>query len=141
MTRPQQIAKPHVYGNFKKRGLDKPKHENSRWREEREGMSDDHLALIRKLPCVTCLKVPGGEAHHLKCTGERGMSVRSTDRWALPHCHTCHMEIENLGAKREVAYYASMSIDPLALAEALWKSSRDLGQMARIIIAHRCKGT
>ena len=139
--RPQQIAREKVYGNFKKRGLEREQHQNSAWREERPGMSEEHLALIRQLPCVSCLVLPAGEAHHLKCTGERGMSVRSTDRWALPHCHNCHMEIESRGAKQEIAYYGSFGVDPLALAEALWKSTGDLAQMARIIIAHRCKGT
>lgn len=138
--RPQQIAKPKVYGNFKARGLAKPKHKNSRWREDREGMDEQHLACIRQLPCVTCLKVPCGQAHHLKCTGQRGMAVRSTDEHTLPHCHNDHMDIENRGAKQEVAYYRSINIDPLALAKDLWNATGDIAKMTRIVIAHRCGG-
>lgn len=139
---PQQIARPKVYGNFKKTGLDKPKHQNSRWKEDREGMSERHLRLIRQLPCLTCGTIPAGEAHHLKCTGDRGMSVRSRDKHTIPHCHTCHMDIESRGAKNEVAYYGAIGagIDPLALAEALWDSSGDLAAMTRVFIAHKYGG-
>jgi hypothetical protein len=138
--RPQQVAHPKVYGNFKKRGLEKAKAKtgNSKWREERPGMSEDHLALIRKMPCCDCLKLPGGEAHHLKAnTGERGMAVRSTDRWALPMCHEHHMQVEAVGAKRETAHFQDMGFDPIELAQDLWNASGDLAKMVRVLTAHR----
>lgn len=137
---PQQMAKPKVYGNFKKRGLAKVKAKtgNSKWREERPGMSEDHLALIRQMPCCECLKIPCGEAHHLKAnTGERGMSVRSTDRWVVPVCHACHMAVEAVGAKRETAYFQDIGFDPIELAQALWAATGDLPKMVRVLTAHR----
>lgn len=135
--RPQQLAKPKTYGNFKQRGLKKPRHQNSKWREGREGMDEGHLALIRQMPCTHCLKLPAGEAHHLKCTGERGMSVRSTDKWTVPLCRTHHDEIERAGAKREVAWFRELGIDPLELAGDLWNATGDLPRMVRVLTAHR----
>jgi hypothetical protein len=137
MTRPQQVPKAKVLGNFKARGLKKPKHKNSTWREDREGMDEKHLTLIRQLPCVHCLKVPAGEAHHLKCTGERGMAVRSTDRWTVPLCRIHHDEVERTGARKEVAWFAEIGIDPLELAQDLWSGTGDLPKMVRILTAHR----
>ena len=137
---PQQIAKPKVYGNFKKKGLAKIKAKsgNSKWREDRPGMSEAHLALIRQMPCVECLKIPCGEAHHLKAnTGERGMAVRSTDRHALPLCHEHHMAVEAVGAKRETKYFQDLGFDPIELAQDLWSATGDLPKMVRILTAHR----
>ena len=138
--RPGQVPRVHVLGNFKKKGLAKVKAKtgNSKWREERPGMSEAHLALIRQLPCVECLKLPAGEAHHLKAnTGERGMAVRSTDRYALPMCTIHHGAVEAVGAKRETAYFQDLGFDPIELALALWGSTGDLPKMVRVLTAHR----
>lgn len=136
-----QVPQPHRLANFKKKGLQKKKHKNSSFREERPGMSDDHLKLIRKLPCATCSTMPAGTAHHLKCTGERGMGVRSTDSKALPECIKCHDEIERAGAKNEVKYYQDKGIeDPLELAEALWKNTGDLPKMINVLLTHKQTG-
>ncbi len=133
-----EIQKDRLYGNFKDKGLKKKKHKNSSFREDRAGMSEDHLRLIRKLPCVTCPIVPAGTAHHLKCTSERGMGVRSTDQYALPECIKCHDEIERAGAKNEVKYYQDRGItDPLELAEALWKNTGCEARMTAVVIAHK----
>lgn len=43
----QQIYREKVYGNFRKRGKPEKK-KNSKFREQRPGMSEDHLKLIRK---------------------------------------------------------------------------------------------
>ena len=137
---PQQIAKPKVFGNFKKRGIEKVKAKtgNSKWREDRPGMSEAHLALIRQMPCAECLKIPAGEAHHLKAnTGERGMAVRSTDRYALPMCTLHHGAVEAVGAKRETKYFQDLGFDPIELAQDLWSATGDLPKMVRILTAHR----
>ena len=74
---PQQLSKPHVYGNFKSRGP-KARRRNSERFKSRPGMSEDHLALIRQLPCCVCSRQSPSDPHHLKShTGERG--VRSEE--------------------------------------------------------------
>ena len=129
----QELRKPHLYGNFRQRGI-KPKKK----RQTRPGMSKKHLALIRQLPCCVTGWEPCGEAHHLKGTGERGMGMRSTDRWAVPLSHEPHMQLEGYGSLNERAWFRYHGIsDPHALADALWHSSGDLERMKEIVRAHR----
>ena len=140
MTKAYEVPRERVLGNFRKTGLKKPKHANSKWSDDREGMSDDHLVMIRQLPCCHCLRTPAGEAHHLKeGTKERGMSVRSTDRWSVPLCRLHHDEIERVGTRNETAWFLKIGIDPIELAQALWRSTGDLAKMIRVLLAHRSK--
>lgn len=136
MTDRPQDLKPHVYGNFKVK--DYSKHENSKNYEKRPGMSEAHLDLIRKMPCAATLAMPGGEAHHLKCVGNRGMGLRTEDRWAVPLAHIPHMEVEAAGSKNELQWFRDHGIaDVRELAERLWESTGDLPRMIKILIAHR----
>lgn len=132
-----QIERPHVLANFRKRAAKRQKPRKS---DSRPGMSADHLALIRKLPCCVTGRVPAGEAHHLKATGERGMGLRSTDRWAIPMAHEPHMEVERAGSRNELAWFTARGIDAIDLATALWLATGDLPRMTRIVIAHRSAG-
>ena len=127
--------------NFRKAretGEVKP-HKNSEKYKERPGMSEDHLALIRRMPCCVTLAMPGGEAHHLKQgTGERGMGQRSTDKWAVPMAHNPHMEVENAGSRNETAWFKAHGIDDVQLlARDLWNVTGNLPQMIKVMMAHR----
>lgn len=125
-----------VWCNFRKKGLKEPKGKTAR--EKRPGMSEKHLEAIRKLPCCATGKMPGGEAHHMKNTGERGMGLRSTDKWAVPLAHDPHMELEGMGSRNELAWFQKHGIaDPHALADALWHASPDVARMTKIVIEHR----
>jgi hypothetical protein len=134
--RPQEINKGHVYGNFRQRNPGK-KRKNSKTYEDRPGMSEDHLACIRKMPCCVSLRMPGGEAHHLKSAGGRGMGLRSEDRWALPMAHDEHMELERIGSRNEEAWFRERGVDPLILAADLWKATGDVARMTEVLIGHR----
>lgn len=137
-----QIDRPRVLANFKPtRGQrEKAKRTKQSAAERRPGMSEDHLACIRKLPCLACYPFikTAGEAHHLKMTGDRGMGLRSQDKDAVPLCRTHHDEVERAGAKNEAAKMRSWDIkDPLQLASDLWKATGDVGRMTRILIEHK----
>lgn len=139
MTWPQELRKPHQFCNFKPTRKERMK-KKERAADKRSGMSEAHLSLIRKMPCCVSLKVPAGEAHHLKNTGERGMGLRSTDRWALPLSHDKHMELERIGSRNEVRWFQEHGIeDPHDLAAALWNNTGDLGRMIKVLMAHRGK--
>lgn len=131
-----------VVGNFKppksarvKAKIAKPRAK----RAAREGNSDAHLEAIRKLPCCVTLRVPAGEAHHLKYgTGERGAGMRSSDRWAVPLSHGPHMELEAVGARNEPRWFKDYGIEsPIDLAAALWAASPNIEAMTKIVLAHR----
>lgn len=133
---------PKIYGNFRERGPKKRK--NSERYLKRPGMSEAHLACIRQLPCCVCGGTKHIEAHHLKATAERGMGLRSTDKWAVPACgfggqNHCHEDIERLGSKNEVAWFATKGVDVLVLAMDLWAASGNVARMREIVIAHRSR--
>lgn len=134
-----EIRRERVLGNFRTTRGVKPKRQNSKWRNNRPGMSVDHCKAIRQAPCCACLHVPAGTIHHLKSqTGERGASVRSTDRWGVPLCFRCHQEIERAGTKNEVKTFQAWGIaDVHALALALWGTAGNVSKMVKIIIEHR----
>lgn len=135
-----EIDRPHVLGNFRKRGLRAKR--VSTWRDKRPGMSEDHCVMVRKLPCAACLRVPAGTVHHIKSgTNERGMGVRSTDKWGVPMCMHHHDEIERAGTRNEVAKFQSWGIDDVhELAVSLWQATGNLAQMTKIVIAHHRSG-
>jgi len=137
---PKELRKPHVLGNF--RSLVKTKHKNSKFREERDGIDDTHAANIRKLPCCACLKTPAGTIHHLKAgTNERGMSVRSTDKWGVPLCIADHDEVERIGTRNEATWFQDrVGCDPLELAASLWSNRGDVARMTKVVLAHRKAG-
>ncbi|MFM7010620.1 MAG: hypothetical protein ACKO0Z_15045 [Betaproteobacteria bacterium] len=117
----------------------KSKRQKVNFRDKRPGMSDDHLACIRKLPCCTCLKMPGGQVSHIKDTPdkERGMGLKSSDKWAVPQCNDCHINgVERVGTRNELAWFKTRGVDALSLASALWHSTGDIPKMTRIVIEH-----
>jgi len=127
---------PHTLGNFRDRDYKHRRNKNSNWRENRLGMSEEHLALVRKLPCAVCAQSPPSDPHHLMSVGERGLSVRSTDRWAVPLCREHHIAVERVRASGEKQWFMTFNIDVVRLAEGLWSTRLNQEQMHRIMTAH-----
>jgi hypothetical protein len=128
-----EIEKPRLFANWKP-----TKGPKKRRGDDREGMSDEHCRLIRKLPCSACGLIPAGEIHHLKSAGGRGMGLRAPDKTGVPLCRIHHIQIEDAGTKREVETFQAWGIANVhALAKALWNVTGDSGAMARVLIAHR----
>lgn len=122
-----------------KPGGPRPKAKQSGFRDKRDGMDEAHLAHIRQCPCCICRKMQAGEAHHLQSIGERGMSLRATDRWAVPLCtehHTGSAGVHRVGSRRETAWFQERGIDAVWLASALWKARGDLAAMTKIVLTH-----
>lgn len=126
--------------NFRKVRTEGPtKHKNSEAYKDRPGMSEAHLALVRKMPCAICLRTPGGDPHHLKSVpGTRGAGIRAEDKWSVPLCRTDHEIIERAGTRNEVAKFKECGIDNVHLLAAdLWKITGDLPKMIKVLMAHR----
>ncbi len=127
-------------GSMLKKNSSPKKAKNSNWRNEREGMDSKHVQNIRDCPCCIpgCKAQRAGQAHHLKdVKDERGMSVRSTDKYCVPPCAFHHDEIERAGTKNEKAWFAERGIDVTALAHALWQARGNLEKMIAIVNTHK----
>lgn len=134
-----EIKRDVVIGNFRKpRALQEKR--KSTLRQSRPGMSEEHLALIRQLPCCICGRQPAGTVHHLKQVPgrERGMTLRSTDRWGVPMCMTDHEAVERIGSKKEEKwFFDNGGFNAAELALALWAATGDLGRMLKVLLAHK----
>ena len=104
-------------------------------RKEREGMSEAHLDKVRDCPCAVTGREPA-QAHHLLRTEERGLSRKSSDRWAIPLHADAHRALHDAGD--EEAYLMGYGIDGRALASALWAVRGKSAEHYRMVIfAHR----
>lgn len=138
--RGSQVRRDKVLANFRNPDYRRfPKQRN--WRADRDGMSADHLALIRKLPCTCCPSTREIEAHHLK-SGDarlhRALTLKAPDMYALPLCKwACHNSVEAIGSRREEEWFAQYGINPYELSSSLWKARGNLENMQRIMAAHK----
>ena len=135
-----RISPPSSGPFFKPSVSDRLKEKNRDDREDREGNDNEHLAALRKCPCSCCgVFDTRNDPHHLLSgTGERGMGMRSTDRWTVPLCRAHHDELHRLGTRKEAAFFRSFGIfSHIDLAAALWSASPDVERMRKILLAHR----
>lgn len=100
-------------------------------KQKREGDSEPHLALIRRLPCCVCGRAPPSDPHHLMRQRHRRL-----DRWALPLCfkhHTGSNDSLHMHGNEE-AWLTSKGIDGRALCNALWAHRGDFDAMLRVVL-------
>ena len=65
--------------------------------------SPKRLAEIRKLPCVRCGNPHSQAAHSNSAKHGKGRSIKSSDRFTVPLCHSCHFQLDTfqLGNRAE----------------------------------------
>jgi len=138
-----QVRAANTIGNFKPSRAARNKAKNRNKRADRPGNSEAHLVCIRKLPCVCCgvLDERNDPHHLLSGTGERGMAIRSSDRWTVPVCRIHHDELHAVTGKGEARFFRSFGYaSVIDLCAALWAVTGDLEKMRRVILAHRNAG-
>lgn len=100
-------------------------------RPKREGMDAAHLVNVRYCRCLCCGTLGSHmQAHHLLRTDERGLSRKSSDRWAVPLCPLCHQKLHSAGD--EEAFFAEHGIDGRAVASSLWAARGDVERMKTV---------
>ena len=120
----------------------KPKERKPSAEAKREREAPGYVEKIRKLPCCipSCNEPAPSHAHHLKCTGERGIGKKSSNRWAIPLCYECHINgVERLGSRQEAAWFRERGILCLDLAAALYANSHSFEAMMNVLKTHREK--
>lgn len=133
-----RLRAPTSEPNFRVR---RPKERTLSAEEKRECEAPGYLEKVRQLPCCIpgCNAPPPSHAHHLKCTGERVIGKKSSNRWAVPLCYECHIHgVERVG--QEAAWFHERRIHCLDLAAALYANSHCLEAMMKVLAAHLEKG-
>jgi hypothetical protein len=108
--------------------------ESKHGRRPKREIAAGHLALVRRLPCISCDSDNGCEAAHVRLGTGGGTSLKPGDRWALPLCGACHREQHAIG---EVTFWRGLDLDPVGLAVALFAKSGDLAAMRELVFAAR----
>lgn len=132
------------YGNFRQQSRYAPSAAaKARARKAaRDGNSEQHLALIRKLPCVLCGATGRSDPHHLRygqASKERGIGQRATDKHTIPACRDCHDSVIHRvgGGKPEYDLFYGRGLDAIGLAAALWANRDDANRQRHVWEAHR----
>ena len=81
----------------------------------------EHLQFVRTQPCLICAKQPS-DPHHLPFAQPRALGRKVSDEYTVPLCRAHHREVHR--AAKEIAWWQSVGIAPLAVAEALWQKSQ-----------------
>ena len=96
--------------------------------------------FVSVLPCVACGKPGPSECAHVRmghfggvAVPERergGTGMKPADKWCVSLCRHCHHDQHQFG---ERTFWTVQEINPLALAQALWRN-RDNKNAARAIV-------
>jgi len=81
----------------------------------------EHLRFVRTQPCLVCAKQPS-DPHHLPFAQPRALGRKVSDQYTVPLCRAHHREAHR--AAKEIGWWQSVGIAPLAVAEALWQKSQ-----------------
>ena len=89
--------------------------------------SPAHLAHVRAQPCLICGRSPV-DAHHLRFVQPRAMAKKVSDEYTVPLCRRHHDLLHR--DPDEAGWWAAFGIDPLAIADELWRESQGEAETA-----------
>jgi hypothetical protein len=88
--------------------------------EPKRHRSKEHLKFVAQQPCLVCGRSPS-HAHHIRYAQTRGLALKVSDEFTVPLCAIHHSENHTTG--NEEGWWKERNIDPLAVAECLWRTS------------------
>ena len=80
-----------------------------------------HLRFVASQACLICGRVPS-HAHHVRYAQSKGLSLKVSDEFTVPLCAIHHHLLHTTGKEHE--WWQEHKIDPLPVAERLWRESR-----------------
>ena len=81
----------------------------------------EHLRHVAKQPCLICGRKPS-DPHHLRHLQPRALARKASDEFTVPLCRIHHRLVHRVG--NEAAWWQDAGIDPIKVAQSLWKQSR-----------------
>jgi hypothetical protein len=91
--------------------------------EPRRIRDREHVKFVAGHPCLICGRRPA-DSHHLRFAQSRALGRKVSDEFTVPLCRGHHREIHRHGD--EVAWWAKVGVEPLAVANALWRETHPL---------------
>ena len=89
--------------------------------------SKEHLRFVAQQPCLICGRTPA-HAHHVRFAQSRGLALKVSDEFTVPLCAIHHSENHATGDERR--WWHERKIDPLTVAQDLWRATT--GQHAAV---------
>jgi Rad52/22 family double-strand break repair protein len=89
--------------------------------EPKRHRSKEHLRFVAQQPCLICGRSPT-HAHHVRFAQSRGLGLKVSDEFTVPLCAIHHQQNHATGNERQ--WWQEHKIDPLAVAERLWRESQ-----------------
>ena len=80
-----------------------------------------HLRFVASQPCLLCGRQPS-DPHHLRFSQPRAIGLKVSDEFTVPLCRGHHRQLHQAGD--EAAWWESLDINALEIANGLWQESR-----------------
>ena len=91
--------------------------------EPRRVRDREHVKFVARHPCLICGRRPA-DPHHLQFAQSRALGRKVSDEFTVPLCRGHHREIHRYGD--EAAWWEKVGVEPLAVANALWRETHPL---------------
>jgi hypothetical protein len=89
--------------------------------EPRRYRDKAHREFVALQPCLICGRRPS-DTHHLRFAQNRALGRKVSDEFTVPLCRVHHREAHR--SRDEQAWWRRLALDPLRIAERLWKKRR-----------------
>ena len=83
----------------------------------------EHVKFVAGHPCLICGRLPA-DSHHLRFAQSRALGRKVSDEFTVPLCRGHHREVHRCGD--EAAWWAKVGVEPLGVANALWRETHPL---------------
>jgi hypothetical protein len=91
--------------------------------EPRRVRDREHVKFVAGHPCLVCGRRPS-DPHHLRFAQSRALGRKASDEFTVPLCRGHHREVHRCGD--EAAWWAKLGVEPLGVANALWRETHPL---------------
>jgi hypothetical protein len=91
--------------------------------EPRRVRDREHVKFVAGHPCLICGRRPA-DPHHLRFAQSRALGRKVSDEFTVPLCRGHHREVHRYGD--EAAWWAKVGVEPVAVANALWRETHPL---------------
>ena len=91
--------------------------------EPRRVRDREHVKFVAGHPCLICGRRPA-DPHHLRFAQSRALGRKVSDEFTVPLCRGHHREVHRCGD--EAAWWAKVGVEPLRVANALWRETHPL---------------